>query len=58
MTYYRLDLFSKAKKDVKGLNDQMLSSFATVEMTYCQVDGDVKARKDVECIDKARQGRM
>lgn len=58
MTYYLLNLLNNAKEDIKGLDDQTLSSFAPVEMTYCQVDWGVEARKDVECIGGARQGGM
>lgn len=58
MTYYLLNLLNDAKEDIRGLDDQTLSSFAPVEMIYCQVDGGVKARKDVECLGGARQGGM
>lgn len=58
MMCYRLNLFNNAKEDIKGLSDHMLSSFATMEMANCHVDGDVKARKYVECTGEARQGGM
>lgn len=58
MMCYWLNLFNNAKEDIKVLSDHMLSSFATMEMANCHVDGDVKARKYVECTGEARQGGM